>query len=177
MAGKTKQKGMIQIYTGDGKGKTTAALGLALRAAGHGMKTFIGQFMKGQVYGELRALQDFPLIAIEQFGGNKCIRREEVTDRDRQRAEQGLQRCLEVMQSGNFNIIVLDEILVALWFGLVSLETVLHLVDNKPAAVELILTGRRAPQELIDRADLVTEMRQVKHYYQQGVPARKGIER
>jgi len=170
-------KGYIQVYTGDGKGKTTAALGLALRASGHGMRTYIGQFMKGQHYGELGALRDHSYITIEQYGDARCIRREEVTPEHIAQARRGLKQAQEAMLSGEYDIVVLDEVNVAVWFGLLTVDEVLAFIDQKPPYVELILTGRRAPQELIDRADLVTEMREVKHYYQQGVTARKGIER
>lgn len=171
------EKGYIQVYTGDGKGKTTAALGLALRAAGHGLRTYIGQFMKGWPYGELEALRGFPHITIEQYGNFRCIRREEVTPEDVARARQGLERAREAMLSGQYDIVVLDEVNVAIWFGLLTVEEVLAFLDQRPDGVEVVMTGRRAPQELIDRADLVTEMREVKHYYQAGVPARTGIER
>lgn len=169
--------GYVQVYTGDGKGKTTAALGLALRAAGHGLRTYVGQFMKGQPYGELDALRDHPLITIEQYGDVRCIRREEVTPAHVEQARRGLERARQVLLSGQYDIVVLDEVNVTIWFGLLTVEEVLALIDQHPPHVELILTGRRAPQELIERADLVTEMREVKHYYQQGVEARKGIER
>ena len=170
-------KGYIQLYTGDGKGKTTAALGLALRASGHSLRTYIGQFMKGQRYGELEALRDHPLITLEQYGDPRCIRREEVTAEHVGQARQGLERAREAMLSGDYDLVVLDEINVSIWFGLLETEEVLALLDQKPEHVEVVLTGRRAPQALIDRADLVTEMREVKHYYQQGVTARVGIER
>ncbi|MCP4539114.1 MAG: cob(I)yrinic acid a,c-diamide adenosyltransferase [Chloroflexi bacterium] len=170
-------QGYVQIYTGDGKGKTTAALGLALRATGHGMRTYIGQFMKGQPYGELDALRDHPLITIEQYGDIRCIRREEVTPEHIAQAQRGLEKARQAIQSGQYDIVVLDEVNVTVWFGLLTVEEVLAFLDERPAHVEVILTGRRAPQELIERADLVTEMREIKHYYEQGVPARKGIER
>jgi len=170
-------QGYIQIYTGDGKGKTTAALGLALRASGHGMRTYIGQFMKGQPYGELDALRDHPHIIVEQYGDIRCIRREEVTPAHIAQARRGLDRAREALLSGQYDIVVLDEVNVTVWFGLLTVKEVLAVLDERPAHVEIILTGRRAPQELIERADLVTEMREIKHYYQQGVPARKGIER
>ena len=170
-------QGYIQIYTGDGKGKTTAALGLALRASGHGMRTYIGQFMKGQPYGELDALRDHPHITVEQYGDIRCIRREEVTPEHIAQAQRGLDRARDALHSGQYDIVVLDEVNVTVWFGLLTIKEVLAVIDERPAHVEIILTGRRAPQELIERADLVTEMREVKHYYQQGVAARKGIER
>ncbi|RLC91304.1 MAG: cob(I)yrinic acid a,c-diamide adenosyltransferase [Chloroflexi bacterium] len=170
-------KGYVQVYTGDGKGKTTAALGLALRAAGHGMHTYIGQFMKGQHYGELDALRDNPYITIEQYGDVRCIHREEVTSDHVSQAHRGLERARAAMLSGEYDIVVLDEVNVTIWFGLLDVEQVLAFLDDKPEHVEVILTGRRAPQELIEQADLVTEMREIKHYYEQGVLARQGIER
>jgi cob(I)alamin adenosyltransferase len=170
-------KGYVQVYTGDGKGKTTAALGLALRAAGHGLHTYIGQFMKGQPYGELDALLDHPHITIEQYGDVRCLRREEVTAEHVAQAQRGLEQARAAMLSGRYDIVVLDEVNIAIWFGLLAVEEVLAFLEQKPERVELVLTGRRAPQELIERADLVTEMQEVKHYYQQGVAARKGIER
>ncbi len=170
-------KGYVQLYTGDGKGKTTAALGLALRASGRGLHTYIGQFMKGQRYGELKALRDNPFITLEQYGDPRCIRREEVTAEHVAQAHQGLDRAREAMLSGDYDLVVLDEVNVSIWFRVLETEEVLALLDEKPERVEVVLTGRRAPQELIDRADLVTEMREVKHYYQQGVMARVGIER
>ncbi len=179
MSGSRLSRGYVQVYTGDGKGKTTAALGLALRASGHGMRTYIGQFMKGQHYGELDALRDHPLITIEQYGDVRCIHREEVTPEHVAQARRGLERAREAMLGlkGCYDVVVLDEVNVAIWFGLLTVEEVLAFLDQRPEHVEVILTGRRAPQELIERADLVTEMREVKHYYQQGVLAREGIER
>jgi cob(I)alamin adenosyltransferase len=170
------QKGYVQLYTGDGKGKTTAALGLALRAAGHGLRSYIGQFMKGTFYGELEALKNYPLIQLDQFGGEHCIRREDVTGEDIAQAQHGLERTREEMLSGNFDIVILDEVNIAIWFGLLSTEEVVTLVEKRPDHVELVLTGRRAPEALIQIADLVTEMREVKHYFQRGVTAREGIE-
>jgi cob(I)alamin adenosyltransferase len=169
-------KGYVQIYTGDGKGKTTAALGLALRSAGHKKRVFIGQFMKGQHYGELSVLADIDQIDIEQFGDAGCIRREEVTDLHRQHAERGMKRIEEVLFSGEYQMVIMDEIVVAIWFGIVDLGRVLGVLEKRPNGVELILTGRRAPKRLLEAADLVTEMQEIRHYYQDGVPAREGIE-
>jgi cob(I)alamin adenosyltransferase len=169
--------GRVQLYTGDGKGKTTAALGLALRASGHGLRTYIGQFMKGQAYGELEALRDHAHITIEQYGSPRCIHREEVTSQHVGEAQEGLTRARKAMLSGEYDLIVLDEVNVAIWFGVLTTEEILAFLDQRPHDVEVVLTGRRAPQALIDRADLVTEMREVKHYYQQGIGARPGIER
>jgi cob(I)alamin adenosyltransferase len=170
-------KGYVQVYTGDGKGKTTAALGLALRASGHGMRTYVGQFMKGQQCGELDALRDHPYITLEQYGDPCCVRREQVTPEHVAQAEMGFDRAREALLSGDYDIVVLDEVNVAIWFGLLTVEDVLGFLNQRPDDVEVVLTGRRAQQELIDRADLVTEMRDVKHYFAQGVVARDGIER
>jgi cob(I)alamin adenosyltransferase len=133
--------------------------------------------MKGQHYGELEALRDHPFITLEQYGNPRCIRREEVTADHVTQAQEGLARAREAMSSGNYDIVVLDEVNVSIWFGVLDTAEVLALLDEKPDHVEVVLTGRRAPQALIDRADLVTEMRMVKHYYEQGVMARTGIER
>jgi len=175
----TSTKGFIQIYTGNGKGKTTAALGLALRAAGHKRRSYFGQFMKGQEYGELRAVERLaPLIVIERFGRSGFVHAKEgdPDSRDVEKAQAGLKACLQAMLSGEFHLIVLDEIMVALHFRLVTLVEVAAFLDRKPDEVEVVMTGRYAPDELIERADLVTEMREIKHYYHRGVAARKGIE-
>jgi cob(I)alamin adenosyltransferase len=169
--------GLVQVYTGDGKGKTTAALGLAVRAAGHGYRTYIGQFMKGQHYGELRGVDLLaPCVTLEQYGDPTFLRREDVGERDRAMVRAGLARVREVLAAGEHQIVVLDEILIALFFDLASLDEVLDLIATRPEGVELVLTGRRAPQAIIDVADLVTEMVEVKHPYQRGIPARQGIE-
>jgi len=172
-------KGYIQVYTGNGKGKTTAALGLALRAAGHGLRSYIGQFLKGQVYGELAAARKLkPLITIEQFGRKGFIHVTENPDEeDIRRARAGLEKCRRAMLSGRFDIIVLDEINVALHFRLLEKKDVHGLLDRKPTEVEIVLTGRYAPPSLLRRADLVTEMKDKKHYYARGVRARAGIEK
>jgi len=171
--------GHIQIYTGNGKGKTTAALGLALRAAGHGKKTYIGQFLKGQDYGELHAAEKLkPWLTIAQFGRKDFIHVTENPDQeDITMAQSGLKLCLQAMLSGDFDIIILDEINVALYFKLLKLKEVESFLEQKPAAIELILTGRYAPVQLIEKADLVTEMKEIKHYYTKGIQARSGIEK
>lgn len=171
--------GYIQVYTGNGKGKTTAALGLALRAAGHGMRTYFGQFLKGQHYGELDAVKKLsPLIRIERFGREGFLHiTEGPDDEDICRAREGLRKCREAMLSGRYDIVVLDEINTAVLLKVLTVEEVLGLINDKPAAVELVLTGRGAPESVIDRADLVTEMKDVKHYFSQGVKARDGIEK
>jgi cob(I)alamin adenosyltransferase len=174
---KTDKKGYIHIYTGDGKGKTTAAIGLAIRAAGYGMKTYIGQFMKGQHYGELTALRDHPRITIEQYGDIECVHREEITQKHIDQAQQGLKQARKAMHSLEYDIIILDEINVAVWFGLISAEEVIEFLNERPKNVEFILTGRRAPEAFLEMADLVSDIKEIKHYYNQGVKARTGIER
>jgi len=175
--GSPTDHGLTQVYTGDGKGKTTAALGLALRAAGHGMYTYVGQFMKGQQYGELEGARLLsPYLTIEQYGQPSFVHVRQATPEDVRLAHEGLEKARAAVHSGRYSIVVLDEVCVALHFELLALEEILAFLEEKPAGVELILTGRRAPAELVERADLVTEMREVKHPYAQGVPARKGIE-
>ena len=174
-----KFKGYIQVYTGNGKGKTTAALGLALRAAGYGQRVYSGQFLKGQEYGELRSIRKLaPLVTIEQFGRKGFIHvTESPDDEDIERAKKGLQRCLQAMLSRKYRIVVLDEINVALHFHLLAEKEVHDFLAQRPEDVEVVLTGRYAPASLIKRADLVTEMKERKHYYAKGVRARLGIEK
>ncbi len=172
-------KGYIQIYTGNGKGKTTAALGLAVRAAGHGFRTYIGQFMKGRKYGELNSLAKLSgLVVIKQFGRNAFVHVDKNPDpRDIAKAEEGLELCREAMLSQDFRLIILDEINTAVYFNLLHPKKVLQFMDDKPSGVELVLTGRYAPESFIQRADLVTEMKEIKHFYAGGIEARDGIER
>jgi cob(I)alamin adenosyltransferase len=172
-------RGYVQVYTGNGKGKTTAALGLAFRAAGHGMKTYIGQFLKGQHYGEIDAAAMIsPLIRIERFGREGFVHVVDgPDDEDFLRARKGLQKCREAMLSGDFSIIVLDEINTAVLLKLLTEQDVLEILDTKPDNVEIVLTGRSASPAVIERADLVTEMNDIKHYYEKGVKARTGIEK
>jgi cob(I)alamin adenosyltransferase len=176
---KETPKGYVQVYTGDGKGKTTAALGLCFRAAGHGLRSRIIQFMKGQIdYGELQAAKKFEgLIVITQAGRASFVSRKDPDPEDMRLARAALELAREELEKNEVALLVLDEVNVALDFGLVPLAEVLDLIQKKPPGMELILTGRGAPPPLIQAADLVTEMREVKHYWKQGVPARKGIER
>ena len=176
VAGAGAGRGYVHVYTGEGKGKTTAAFGLALRAAGHGKRVFVGQFMKGSPYGEIAALKGNPLVVVEQFGDPECIRRDEVTSVYRAHAGDGLARARAALTSEGNDVVVLDELDVAVWFGLLTERDCVDLIDARPPHVELVVTGRYAPQAVIDRADLVTEMREVKHYYRRGVQARAGIE-
>jgi cob(I)alamin adenosyltransferase len=169
--------GLIHVYTGDGKGKTTAALGLALRAAGYGQRTYVGQFMKGQDYGELRAARMLGgLLTIERYGKPSFTHVDHVTAEDIGLAQEGLAAARAAMLSGRFDLVILDEINVALFFELLTVQDVLDLIDAKPPRVELVLTGRRVPQAILDRADYVTIMQEAKHPYQRGIQARKGIE-
>jgi len=171
-------RGYIQVYTGNCKGKTTAALGLAFRATGWRLKTYIGQFMKGQRYGELEAARMVhPYITIEQYGKDNFVHVRGPSGEDVRMAKAGVARAKEAMLSGEYDIVVLDEINTAHYFQLISLEEMLGLMAEKPEGVELVLTGRYAPPEVIAAADLVTEMVEVKHYYHEGVEAREGIER
>jgi len=168
--------GYIHIYTGNGKGKTTAALGLALRAAGAGKKIFIAQFVKGMHYAELDALKRFePEITLKQYGRN-CFIRHEPEAEDIALAKQGLAETAEKIRSGIYEMIILDEACIALHYKLFSLSELMDVIASRPESMEIVITGRYAPPELIEMADLVTEMKEVKHYYQKGVGARKGIE-
>ena len=173
-----KSKGMIQVYTGTGKGKTTAALGLAMRAFGHGLKVYIIQFMKGNIrYGEMETARHLsPNFVIKQMGRETFVDRNNPDKIDIELAQRAIQLAKEVITGGEYDIVILDEINVAVDYGLISLEALLDIFDSKPVHVELIITGRDARQEVIERADLVTEMVEVKHYYQKGVNSREGID-
>ncbi|WP_462318183.1 cob(I)yrinic acid a,c-diamide adenosyltransferase [Marinilabilia sp.] len=167
---------MIHIYTGNGKGKTTAAIGLAVRAAGSGMKVFFGQFVKGMAYNEVSIFNEqMPQIDHELFGRTCFINRDPEPE-DYKAAKAGLRKVKNIIQSGQYSLIVLDELNIALYYKLIALEDILKLINELPRDLELVITGRYAPQELIDKADLVTEMKEVKHYYKQDIKARKGIE-
>ncbi len=171
------KKGYLQVYTGDGKGKTTAAIGLAVRAVGAGMKVLFAQFLKKGDFSEVKALGCFHgQIRIMQFGSGRFVRGRPVKD-DYLRACEGLKEVEGLMCSGKYDLIVLDEANVALHLGLISLEDMLHFIEKRPVGVELVLTGRNAPKEIRQAADLVSECRLVKHYFSQGVKARTGIEK
>jgi len=170
------RRGYVQIYTGDGKGKTTAALGLVLRAWGHDHTATVLQFMKlDPEWGEIVALRRLG-IEVVQTGIGRWVHKDKVTDEHRAAAAAGLVRARRIVMSGGFDVVVLDEIWTALWFELLPLDDVLALMRDKPAHTELIMTGRGAPAEAIAAADLVTEMRPLKHYFDAGVRARPGIE-
>jgi len=205
------KQGQVQVYTGEGKGKTTAALGLAMRAVGQGFKVFMIQFMKGGAYtGEYVSIKHYlPNMEILQFG-RPCIKqqkqmklsgfgerkidkeifdfvREDVEcgpcrfcflndDVQRDYVEEAFKKALEVVLSGDYDLVILDEINVAMHLGFLDVELVMNMISNKPAHVELILTGRGAPEEIMELADLVTEMKPHKHYFDKGVAARRGVE-
>ncbi|MFZ5590732.1 MAG: cob(I)yrinic acid a,c-diamide adenosyltransferase [Bacillota bacterium] len=172
-----KEKGCIQVYTGNGKGKTTAALGLGLRATGHGYRVLMIQFMKGwKTYGELNAVKNLPGFEIIQAGLPNFVCKDGPKPEDKAQALIGLEKARQAIMQNQYDLIILDEINVALDYGLVPLDAVLELIQNKPEHMELVLTGRYAPPEIIAAADLVTEMTLHKHPYYQGVPAREGIE-
>lgn len=170
--------GLVQVYTGNGKGKTTAALGLALRAVGNGLRVYMMQFLKGQtVYGELEAAKALaPLLTIEQVGRKNFIIPGKIDPIDIEIAAAAFLRGQALVLSGDYDLVILDELNCAVDLGLVPLEAVKELIAQKPATTELLLTGRGAHPEIVALADLVTEMREIKHYYNAGQPARVGIE-
>ena len=191
------KKGYVQVYTGNGKGKTTAALGLTMRASGAGMKTAFIQFMKALGYSEQKILPTLPGVTWKTLGkpffiakagsiseedlakyGGGCVVFEEGNPPEEyvKMIHEGFQEAKEMLLSGDYDMVVLDEINCAMFFGLIGTDEVLDLIKNKPARTELVLTGRCAPKEIIEAADLVTEMREIKHYYTQGVEARHGVE-
>jgi cob(I)alamin adenosyltransferase len=171
------EKGLVQVYTGNGKGKTSAAFGLALRATGRGLKVCIIQFIKGGFdYGELYVADKLPGLKLKAFGRGKFVSEKKPDKEDVDLAEEALKTAEEAVKSREYDVIVLDEVNVALNLKLIRTERVLQLIKEKPAQTELVLTGRKAPKEIIEAADLVTEMVEVKHPYNKGFKARKGIE-
>ena len=171
-------KGFIQCYTGNGKGKTTAALGLALRAAGHNKKIVIFQFMKGQInYGELNSIKKlYPNIEIIQGGRKEFVSKQNPEEIDLKLAKECWEKAKKSILSKNYDIVILDELNVALDFKLLPIDEIISTLKNKPKNVEIIITGRYAPKEIIEISDLVTEMKEVKHYYNKGIPEREGFE-
>ncbi|MGB6410181.1 MAG: cob(I)yrinic acid a,c-diamide adenosyltransferase [Candidatus Deferrimicrobiaceae bacterium] len=179
MKPKTIGKGTIQVYTGNGKGKTTASLGLTVRAAGHGLRSVIIQFMKGWIdYGELRGVEMLsPFVELHQAGRDTFVNRENPDPEDIRLAREGWELAKKTILERKADIVVLDEINCAVDFGLLPVSEVLDLLRRKPDGMEIVLTGRGAPEEIIAVADLVTEMKEIKHYYNKGLDARIGIER
>jgi len=173
---KKLKKGYVQIYTGNGKGKTTAAIGLALRAAGAGMKVFIVQFLKEKGSSEFKPLSKLgDAITFHQYGKDHLIKGK-VTEEDKALAQQGFEVAEKAIMSGKYDVIILDEAILTNYFNLLSVDDLLKLIHQKPDSVELVITGRKADPRLIEAADLVTEMKEIKHYYTRGVTDRKGIE-
>jgi len=170
-------KGLIEIFTGDGKGKTSAALGVALRASGHGLKVFIVYFMKGNFpYGEQKTLSQLANIEFAKFGQLSFVDPNNVTQAEKEEAKRALEAARKAILSNHYDVVILDEINVAIAWKLIDIEEVIKLIGEKPNKVELILTGRYADDKLIDLADLVTNMTKVKHPYDKGTSSRKGID-
>jgi len=171
------RQGLVQIFTGDGKGKTSAALGVALRALGHGRRVYVVFFMKGDYpYGEFRILSELPNVDMARFGFRTFCDPANVKPEEKEQARQALAAARAAMLSGNYDLVVLDEVNVAVAWKLVERDEVIRLLKDKPPDVELILTGRYADTRLVQLADRVTEMLKIKHPYDEGVVARKGIE-
>jgi cob(I)alamin adenosyltransferase len=170
------ERGLVQVYTGNGKGKTTAAFGLALRAIGRGLKVYVIQFIKGGFdYGELYIVDKLPNLKLKAFGRGRFIKGKP-SQEDVKLAEEALLLAEKIIKGGEYDIVVLDEVNVALNLKLIGLDKVLELIKSKPKHVELVLTGRYAPNEVLETADLVTEMKEIKHPYNAGYRARRGIE-
>lgn len=171
------EKGLVQVYTGNGKGKTTAALGLMLRAAGKNLKSFMVQFLKGRHYGELDSIKRLSdKIKVVQSGLDSFVYKGKATEEDLRLAHRGLDMARQAIMGGEYDIVVMDEINVAIELEVLEIDEVLPLIDGRPPGVELVLTGRYAPEEFLERADLITEMKDVRHYYDSGVEMREGIE-
>ena len=173
------EKGYIQVYTGNGKGKTTCMLGLTLRASGADKKVYIGQFMKDDEYSEIKALRKFlPNVTVEQYGtGKGFAKKGDLKDYDISCGNNGYDRAMEILKQNEYDIYIFDEINVAVYMEILNEKQILDLMDSKPEQAELILTGRYALESVKEKADLVTEMKEIKHYFTQGVKARVGIEK
>ncbi len=169
--------GLVHVFTGDGKGKTSAALGITLRAAGHGLRTHITFFMKGDFpYGEQKTLALLPNVSVARFGSLEFVDPANVKPEEREQARLALEDARKAVQSGRFDLVILDEVNVAAAWNLIDVKDVMRLIKEKPENMELILTGRYADKDVIANADLVTEMREIKHPYKKGIPSRKGID-
>ncbi len=170
-------QGLVQVYTGSGKGKTTAALGLGLRAAGHGFRVHVIMFMKGQIkYGELEAVKRLPNFTIRMFGRPEFVDRHNPDPRDIRFAEEALRHAKEIMDGGEVDFLILDEVNCAIDWGLITEDSVIDLINNRPPQMELVLTGRYARPAIMKLADLVSKIIEVKHPYQKGISARRGVE-
>lgn len=176
MAGRL-ERGLVQVYTGNGKGKTSAAFGLALRAIGRGLKVCVIQFIKGGFdYGELYVVKDLPNLELRAFGQGKFVTDVPPDEKDAGLAREAFELAKEAVKGGNYDVVILDEINVAVHLRLIGVEEVVDLIRDKPEHVELVLTGRHAPSKIIEMADLVTEMKEIKHPHRKGIPSRRGIE-
>ena len=170
-------RGYVQVYTGHGKGKTTAAIGLAVRAAGAGMKVLIAQFIKQGDYSEIKTLEKLSdMITVEQYGMGRFVNGKP-TAKDIDMAKEGLIMAKQEMLSGKYDVIILEEANVAVKYGLISEQELIDVIISKPESMEMVITGRNASPLILEKADLVTEMKAVKHYYSKGVEARLGIEK
>ncbi|MGE5552665.1 MAG: cob(I)yrinic acid a,c-diamide adenosyltransferase [Betaproteobacteria bacterium] len=170
------EDGLVIVYTGPGKGKTTAALGLVLRSVGHGRRVCLVQFLKGQATGEVMAAPFLPGFEVIQTGRPEFVDLRAPSEEDRAAAREGLRRAAEALRNGEYRLVILDEVNVAAAAGLVGVEEILRLLRERAPGVDVVLTGRGAPAEFIEAADLATEMREIKHPYRSGAPARAGIE-
>lgn len=169
-------KGLVQVYTGNGKGKTTAAIGLGIRAIGAGLTVYMIQFMKGRRYSEIDALAHIPHFTVVQYGRDEFVSKEKPEQIDIDLARQGLAHAKEIITKGNYDLVILDEINVAIDFKLIQSQDVVTLIKQKSEKLELILTGRYAPPDIVKHADLVSEILEIKHPYQKGMQCRKGID-
>ncbi|SDI23387.1 cob(I)alamin adenosyltransferase [Halanaerobium congolense] len=169
-------QGMVHVYTGKGKGKTTAAFGLAIRAVGAGKNVYIAQFVKGMKYSELKSLKKIERIEIKQYGLN-CFIKGKAEEEDINAARKGLEEVAKILKSGEYELVILDEANIAVYYDLFSEEQLIEAIENRSEEVEVVITGRYAADKIIEYADLVTEMKEIKHYYQKGVKARIGIEK
>lgn len=165
----------VHVYTGNGKGKTTAAFGLALRALCADKKVYIGQFIKGMKYHEVGIEEKFSTIKIEQYGEN-CFIEKQPEAKDFKKAKIGLEKINKILKSGEYDLVILDEVTIALYYKMIDVKDLIEVIKNRADHVECVVTGRYAPQELMDIADLVTEMKEIKHYYKKGVLSRPGID-
>ncbi|MFW5793291.1 MAG: cob(I)yrinic acid a,c-diamide adenosyltransferase [Bacteroidota bacterium] len=170
-----KSRAYVHLYTGNGKGKTTAAIGLAVRAVGAKKKVFIAQFVKGMKYSEIKALKKFSEIKVQQYGLD-CFIVNEPSQKDIDAAVKGFQAAKDIIENNKADLVILDEICIAIYYHLLDINDIISLIENKPKEMEIVMTGRYAPQELIDASDLVTEMTEIKHYFNEGIVGRIGIE-
>ncbi len=171
------RQGLVMVYTGDGKGKTTAALGLAMRAMGHGKRVYFLQFMKGsKEYGEVQLAPQLPLLTLVQSGLESFVIKGNPSQEDLRLARAGLELAKQAVNSGSYDLVVLDEVNIALDYELFPLQEVLQLIKHKPGQLDLVLTGRYVPEAVLAVADMISEVREVRHHYASGVEARAGIE-